>query len=266
MQGRLLPPIGGRIQAFPGGEWREEFRRAAEAGLAAIEWIYERPGCDVNPIASDEGQAEIARLCAEHGVAVRSLCADYFMDETLVRAGDALPVRTAHLGWLIERCRLAGIERVVLPFVDASDVRTADEEDALVAILTAAERQATAADVELHLEMSFAPEPFARFLARLPDTILVNYDSGNSASLGYHPREEFAAYGGRIGSVHVKDRLRGGTTVPLGRGNADLPAFFAGLRTIGYGGDIILQVARGESGREVEWARQNLAYVRAGLG
>ncbi|MEP6919096.1 MAG: sugar phosphate isomerase/epimerase [Acidobacteriota bacterium] len=265
MQGRLLPPIDGRIQAFPAADWRAEFARAAEAGLAAIEWIYEQPACEVNPIATDQGLEELAALSARHGVAVRSVCADYFMDQTLVRAGGALPSRAAHLAWLIARCRVAGIERVVLPFVDASDVKTASEEDALVDTLREAERLATAAGVELHLEMSFGPARFANFMERLPDTIRVNYDSGNSAALGYHPREEFAAYGGRIGSVHVKDRLRGGTTVPLGQGNADLPAFFAALRTVGYNRDIILQVARGDAGREIEWARQNLAYVQAAL-
>ena len=37
--------------------------------------------------------------------------------------------------------------------------------------------------------------------------IKVNYDSGNSASLGYDPTDEFAAYGERVGSVHIKDRV-----------------------------------------------------------
>ena len=64
----------------------------------------------------------------------------------------------------------------------------------------------------------------------------VNYDSGNSSSLGYHPRDEFAAYGCRVGSVHIKDRVRGGGTVPLGTGNADFPALFAALKKIAYRG------------------------------
>ena len=44
MQGRLLPPTRGRIQAFPVGSWREEFHSAAQIGVdgpATIEnsWI-----------------------------------------------------------------------------------------------------------------------------------------------------------------------------------------------------------------------------------
>ena len=32
MQGRLSPPEDGRFQSFPRNSWREEFRRAHEAG------------------------------------------------------------------------------------------------------------------------------------------------------------------------------------------------------------------------------------------
>jgi hexulose-6-phosphate isomerase len=266
MQGRLTPPVCGRIQAYPVDNWRDEFARARTASLSSIEWIYETYGRERNPLCTDEGIAEIAALAGQHRISVRSVCADYFMEEPLVRAdGAALERRMAHLQWLIGRCRAAAIERIVLPFVDASEIRSAEEETALVDILSAAQRVASAADVEIHLETSLAPARFAAFLARLPDPVRVNYDAGNSASLGYRPAEEFAAYGARIGSVHVKDRLRGGTTVPLGAGSADFPAVFAGLRRIDYGGDLILQVARDAAGGEVEWARHNREFVEAAL-
>jgi hexulose-6-phosphate isomerase len=92
-------------------------------------------------------------------------------------------------------------------------------------------------------------------------SIKVNYDSGNSSSLGYRPAEEFAAYGKRVGSVHIKDRVCGGGTVPLGEGDADFPALFEALRRVEYRGDFILQVARGPEGDEVAWARTNRAFV-----
>jgi L-ribulose-5-phosphate 3-epimerase len=96
--------------------------------------------------------------------------------------------------------------------------------------------------------------------------VRVNYDSGNSASLGYDVGRELAAYGTRIGSVHVKDRIRGGSTVPLGSGDADLTALFEGLAGLRYQGDYVLQVARGEDGNEVQWARQNRELLVQQLG
>jgi hexulose-6-phosphate isomerase len=86
-------------------------------------------------------------------------------------------------------------------------------------------------------------------MERLPLGVFgVNYDIGNSASLGFNPKEEIQAYGPRILNVHVKDRRMGGTTVPLGTGNADFPTVFRALRRAGYRGDFILQTARAEDG------------------
>ncbi|NUR56169.1 MAG: TIM barrel protein [Acidobacteria bacterium] len=263
MQGRLVPPEGKSIQSFPRDRWRDEFERAAAAGLDAIEWIDDVHGADVNPLATDAGVAEMEALSRRTNVSVVSVCADYFLDRPLVRVDeDTASSLVARLVWLIDRCAVAGISRVVLPFVDASRIETpADERrvlDVLARVLPFCERSG----LELHLETSLAPRAFASLLAHVPHPLVfANYDSGNSASLGYDVGSELAAYGSRVGSVHVKDRVRGGGTVPLGTGSADLPALFDGLAAVGYAGDFVLQVARGAAGGEVEWARQNRAFV-----
>jgi hexulose-6-phosphate isomerase len=53
----------------------------------------------------------------------------------------------------------------------------------------------------------------------------------------------------------------GASTVPLGTGDADFPALEESLKKVAYKGDFILQVARGASGDEVAWARQNREFV-----
>lgn len=265
MQGRLVPPIDGRIQCFPRDHWRDEFALAAEAGLSAIEWIDDAFGEDVNPIATDTGLAELRALAASTGVELRSICADYFMDRPFLRGtADQTAARIERLRWLIGRGASLGVRRIVLPFVDASRIETAEETEQVVRILHQVLPSARDHRVELHLETSLAPRPFADLLDRLPgDLVKVNYDSGNSASLGYAPDDEFDAYGDRVGSVHIKDRVRGGATVPLGRGDTDFPSLFDRLREIAYDGDFVLQVARGTTGDEVAWARRNLAFVEA---
>jgi L-ribulose-5-phosphate 3-epimerase len=263
MQGRLVPPIDNKIQAFPRQQWSEEFPRAAEAGLDGIEWIYDAFGQDVNPIATVESVQQIIELSRKHRVIVRSLCADYFMEYPLLRASaEELQPRLRLLEWLMTRCRAAGITRIVLPFVDNSAIHDQVDSASVAELLRSMLPAAETNRVELHLETSLAPQPFADLLAQVSSPFIrVNYDSGNSASLGYNPRDEFMAYGDRVGSVHVKDRRRGGGTVPLGTGDADLPALFASLKAVHYTGDIVLQVARGESGAEVSWARQNREFV-----
>lgn len=263
MQGRLLPPVDGRIQAFPRTGWAAEFANAAKAGLSAIEWIYDAYGEGANPLETDEGLDRIRQLSRIHGVAVRSLCADYFMDFAFVRATEAERLkRVDQLAWLLERSQAIGVTRVVLPFVDQSAIRDEVDRDAVVDTLRRILPGARARGIELHLETSLAPDDFRALLARVPDTLVkVNYDSGNSSSLGYRPSEELAAYGDRLGSVHIKDRLRGGGTVPLGEGDADFPELFSSLRALNYGGDFVLQVARGKAGDEVAWTRHNRAFL-----
>jgi L-ribulose-5-phosphate 3-epimerase len=263
MQGRMVPPIDNRIQCFPRECWADEFALAAQAGLDCIEWIYDLYGADANPLATDSGLEKLRRLSEQHKVKILSICADYFMDKPLVRASQAeLEDRLKTFHWLLERGRLIGINRMVIPFVDASRIDTQAEFDGVVLLLQRILDETSQTGIEIHLETSLAPIRFAELLSRLPDARLkVNYDSGNSSSLGYAPRDEFAAYGERVGSVHIKDRLLGASTVPLGSGDADFAALAEGLRKVHYQGDFILQVARGASGDEVAWASQNRAFV-----
>ena len=79
----------------------------------------------------------------------------------------------------------------------------------------------------------------------------VNYDIGNSASLGYNPAEELSAYGERISDIHIKDRTLGGGPVILGTGNADIPGFFTLLERFNYDGPYIMQVYRDDEGYSI---------------
>ncbi len=263
MQGRLLPRAGGRFQAFPADGWRDEFPRARAAGLACIEWIYEEPNEGRNPLGTDDGIAEIHALAREHGVAVRSVCADYYMTRRLV-APDGQPERAnqEHLDWLVGRMAKLGAAYAVLPFVDSSSLASEAERATAVGVMRAAAAAARRHRVELHVECDLQPEAFAALLDAVGEPLVkANYDIGNSASLGYAPREELGAIGRHLGSVHVKDRLRGGGTVPLGTGAADLRASFAMIRASGFSRWFILQAARGEDGDEVALAARNRALV-----
>lgn len=259
MQGRLVPPVNGHFQCFPRDNWKSEFAGAAAADLDSIEWIYDVYGEDVNPIAHDAGLSSIRDLCQTHGVAVRSVCADVFMERRLVAAGGAINRDQVEcLDWLIEQCNKLNIERIVLPFVDASRIEGSEETGAVVEVIGHAATTAQDCGIELHLETDMNPAAFADLLSHLPqECIRVNYDTGNSAGLGYSPTEEFAAYGERIGSVHIKDRILNGGTVLLGLGDTDFDAVFNGLSRVEFEGPFIFQVARGEDGDEVNWMRRN---------
>jgi L-ribulose-5-phosphate 3-epimerase len=263
MQGRLVPPVDDTIYHFPRDIWAEEFALAARANLDCIEWIYDLYGADVNPLSTDDGIEAIKLLSSKHNVQILSLCANCFIEEPLVRANESdLEERMKRMSWLLHRCQLVGINRVVLPFLDASSIETDTEFINVLAVLKQALDIAEETNIAIHLETSLAPSRFASLLAKLSSPLLkVNYDLGNSASLGYDIHDEFAAYGGRIGSVHVKDRIRGEGTVPLGTGDADFKVLSECLKRTGYTSDFILEAARGTSGDEVAWAKRNREFI-----
>jgi hexulose-6-phosphate isomerase len=267
MQGRLSPLIGGCIQSFPADTWREEFSLAREVGLDCIEWIYEADTEAVNPLRTGEGIAEIHRLSEASGVAVRSICADYYMVNRLTASNGAVQGKVVdHLRWLLERAGGLGTRSIVLPFVDASSLQSTQEVEGLLAVLKAVLPAAERANVELHLETDLKPGTLIALLESLNHPLIrANYDIGNSAALGHDPVEELTLLGPWLGSVHVKDRILGGSTVPLGTGAADFPTCFRLIYAAGFRGPFILQTAREDGVSEVELAIRNRWFVQEKL-
>jgi hexulose-6-phosphate isomerase len=268
MQGRLVPPDDGRFQSFPRKRWRDEFPNAVAAGIDYIEWIVDAYGADVNPILSVEGLSEFDSLKRECGIATPVICVDWFMDYPFLRCTSAeRQERELFLHRLLLIARKIGADHMVLPFVDISRIETEEDKQIVVEVMTTAAPIAQSNSVELHLETDLGPSDFAALLQRIPHPyVKANFDSGNSSGLGYVASEEFAAYGDRIGSVHIKDRgskFAGGiATMPLGEGSADFSDVFRSMKRVGYNRGLTLQVARGEDGDEVNWIRRQLAFVR----
>jgi hexulose-6-phosphate isomerase len=263
MQGRLSPPANGRIQSFPVASWRDEFALAREAGLDCIEWIYETGTNLLNPLRTDEGILEIRAAADSSNVGVRSICADYFMIETLVDGEGAIRTDTVeHLKWLITQASKLGARYIVLPFVDSSSLRSDQQISGLLSALLSVIPFLDEHRVELHLETDLQPAKLVAVLKSFNHLLVrANYDIGNSASLGYDPREELTLLRPWLGSVHVKDRIRGGHTVPLGTGNADFSTCFALIDDAGFGGPFILQAARETGLSELDLAKRNRQFV-----
>jgi L-ribulose-5-phosphate 3-epimerase len=199
------------------------------------------------------------------GVAVRSICADYFMEAPLHVADEAAASQSmAVLDTLMANAAKVGVRDIVIPCVDQSSLRQDDDKTRLVERLSSAAPAAAQLGINLSLETDLAPGDFASLLDRLPfSNVTVNYDTGNSASLGFDVTEEFSAYGARISDIHIKDRARNGGSVVLGTGNTDFPAFLDALERQNYSGPIIMQAFRDDEGVEIfkaqmDWVKREL--------
>ena len=265
MQGRLSPLVDGKIQAFPWDSWQQEFSAAQILGLGLMEWTLDQDRLYQNPLLTPQGQQEIRRLCQVHRLAIPSLTGDCFMQAPFWKAsGQDRAALEADFIAIARACAEVGIEMIVVPLVDNSRLENEQQEEALVAFMLAQADLFRALGLRIIFESDFTPGELAHFIGRLPaDAFGVNYDIGNSAALGYKPEEEFAAYGPRILNVHVKDRVVGGTTVPLGTGNADFPTLFRLLRDVAYTGYLILQTARARDDDHAGALRHYMGQIEA---
>ncbi len=246
MQGRLSPLVNGRIQSFPWSCWQQEFSAGEKNDFHLIEWTLDQDCLYDNPLLTLDGQAEILALCKLHGFAIPSLTGDCFMQAPFWKAqGVERDALQRDFRAVAVACAAVGISIMVVPLVDNGSLEQASHEEALVTYLKSQAEFLAEHGLLVAFESDLVPLELARFIERLDPALFgINYDIGNSAALGFNPADEFAAYGHRIVNVHIKDRVMGGTTVPLGSGNADFETVFAALTRVGYTGNYILQTAR----------------------
>jgi L-ribulose-5-phosphate 3-epimerase len=263
MQGRLLPPINNTIQAFPDKGWRKEFPLARKLGLDCIEFIFDGENYTSHPLMTAEGLRDIKTLERENNVKVLSVCADYFMTHPLHHGSpEEKKIHVSILQDLIQNCTQLDVGDIVIPCVDNSRLQNETEvmefKSRLEECLPVAENCA----INLALETDLGPESFAVLMRDIDHRYLkINYDTGNSASLGFDPMIEFENYGMWITDVHIKDRVYRGTTVPLGEGDVDFPRVFSLLHRMNYNGILILQTARKESGKEQDTIKAYLDFI-----
>ena len=263
MQGRLLPPIEGRIQAFPNEQWVNEFLAASECGLDLIEWIFESREWEKNAIMADPDK--IIEYSQQYNIKVITLIADFFMDCPLLRVSPAeVETRMTVFQNLLKKAHQVGVKYLNIPFVDNSEITSDTERDQVAQLMSQLIPQAEKLGMEIALETSLNPEKFSELLVTINHPLIkVNYDIGNSAALGYDPTEEMDAYGSSIATVHIKDRVLEGSTVPLGQGNADFDTVFSRLADLNYKGPFTLQAAR--DGDEKTVIKKYLKFVNTYL-
>jgi L-ribulose-5-phosphate 3-epimerase len=246
MQGRLSPLIDGKIQAFPWQYWRDEFELGARNGFHLMEWTLDQERLYENPLMYANGRGEIRQLMEEYGISIPSLTGDCFMQAPFYKTSrQGRQQLLADFANIIESSAELGISTILMPLLDHGRIENKQQQSNLLRGLSSVTPLLEKTNIILSFESDLPPESLSRFINNLdPRYFGITYDIGNSASLGYKPEEEINLYGHRIVNVHVKDRMFGGSTVPLGAGNADIPGALRALRKTGYNGNYILQAAR----------------------
>jgi len=243
MQGRLSPVINGRVQQFPTNNWKNEIEIAAKNKFNKMEWTIDSETINVNPVLTSDGQKLIVEMCELHNLLVPSITCDYFMENPPWKSDKSHTIEIMYK--IFEGMISIGATLIVIPLVDNSSIETEADEKILRNFFLELIEVIKLSNVLVCFESDFQPKKLKSFIEEFPnDYFGINYDMGNSASLGFVPIEEFTCYGNRILNVHVKDRKYNGTTVPLGDGDADFESIFKLLDNFDYKGNYILQTAR----------------------
>jgi len=247
MQGRLIPDPGAPLQAFPVQGWRQELAELRSAGLDGIEWVVTEYGLEENPVWNDAGVAQARRLAADQGVAIFSLCFDWFQQAPTFRgtAGEARR-RRERLFRCVAAAAGLGARAFLIPLLGQAVPADPVEESAWVDCLSALTVPLRETGLLLLIESDPGADRTADWMRRAG---VVHWgevcDLGNWTAAGLDPVKGIAAAGGRLGEIHLKDRRPGGPNVPLGAGAVDFSACFEQLVRSGFSGPMILETPPG---------------------
>ena len=253
MQGRLLPKFNGLYQAHPVDYWQDEFYIAKDIGLEVIQFILDFNLSFKNPLLYKGGIDLIKNHIDKSGVIVDSICADYFM---------AAPIHSNNknestnslivLEELIINSSKIGVTDIIIPCVDQSTLVNNESKDLLITNLNKVLETLEMYDTNLSLETDLPPKDFIELISQFDSKrIKINYDTGNSAALGFNVEEELETYGEYISNIHIKDRRFNEGPCLLGEGDVQFKYFFNKLSNIDYKGSIIFQAFRDDEGIEV---------------
>ncbi len=247
MQGRLLPKFNGNFQAHPLGYWQDEFKIASEFGFDCIEFILDYYKSELNPLLIDSELETISLLSKKNNISIKSICADYFMHSPIFFDDPKTKSQNKKvLKKLIKNANILGVKDIIIPLVDNSSILN-DFPSQLKASNFFKEilKETNLIDVNICLETDLPPFRFLEFVQSLNSSkVKINYDTGNSASLGYKFTEELEFYGHLVSNIHIKDRKFGDGSVPLGTGDCNFKKFFEYLSKKNYQGLFILQAYR----------------------
>lgn len=233
--------------------WQDEFKIAKKLNLDLIELILDFDLAEENPLFKKSGIKELKTIIKDTGVGVQSICADYFMEAPLHSDNQDIVISSQKAMFrLIDSAKSIGATDIIIPCVDHSSLIDQKSIIRFVKNLKPIIKLLEEYCINLSIESDLKPQDFVDLLSLFQsERITVNYDTGNSASLGYDVEEELSAYGNRISVIHIKDRILGGGPVFFGDGNTDFKKFFKKIRNCNYTGPFIMQLYRDEEGLKI---------------
>ena len=262
MQGRLSY-TNGKIQQFPSKIWGKEFKIANNNKYKLMEWTIDTQTINYNPLMTKRGISRILLLKKKYKIEIVILTCDYVMQKPFWNmVGNKKQIYYEKFLKIIDQASLIGIKKIIVPLVDNSSLKNKQEEAKLIFYMKSLKKRLKINDQQILFEIDYNPQKTKRFIEKFDkSTFGINYDTGNSAGLGFDSNDEFKLYGKYIKNIHIKDKFLNGETVRLGSGDADFYKIFNNLKKISYKNILILQTARSKTNKHVHELNMNYSFL-----
>lgn len=265
MQGRLSPSKPKLIQFFPSKTWDKEFYPANKLGLKYLEWTLDYKNLKQNPLLQKKLRHKIKNLCKKYNIKIKSVTCDCFMHKPFWKIKNNYKY-LSDFRHVVEASAKIGIKYIILPLVDNGSIKTNSHIKNTIKIFNKETKIIKKNNVKILFESDFEPAVLRKFIENFNSKYFgINYDTGNSAGLGYNINDEFKHYGKYINNIHIKDKKFKGKTIRLGKGDANFENLKKNIKKIKYNGLFILQTARSKIKKDYNEAKINLKFLKKSL-
>jgi L-ribulose-5-phosphate 3-epimerase len=259
-QGRHLKIIKKKIQLFPDKNWKKELKLFNYTKIKFIEWVVSKENFNKNPICKIHGFKIIKKYLNKNFIKCRSVDLDFIIKE------NPLEFSKKKLESFINKIKIissnsskVGIKYLILPFLDNSTPNNKHKIKKLTELLIKIKKKISK-KIFILIETDINPKKLLEVIKTI-NNIYINYDLGNSASKNYNLNEE-KKYFKYVKNIHLKDRIKNGSTVRFGKGNADFKIFFNFLNKTKNKYTFTLQPARSNCNQDIKEIKLNIEYLK----
>jgi len=245
MQGRLVDSEKkNRIQFFPSKNWHKEILFMKLVDLKILEWTINSENIGINHFYNKKKNLELIKFLKHTSIKIPSVTCDFFMQKPFFKK-IKYKKTISDLKKVIKLSKNVGTKLIVLPLVDNASIENSDHEKKFIKEIKKISKLLSN-DQKIIFEIDYPPKKIMEFMSQLNSKFGINYDTGNSASMGYSFSDE-KKYFKFVKNIHIKDRTFKGKSVRLGKGHFKFDEFFRFIKKIRYKGNLILQTARSKN-------------------
>jgi len=263
MQGRLVDSEKiGEIQFFPKKNWKKEMAIFKNNKFRFIEWVANIDNLKDNPINSSKKLKTIYKACKDYKIKIRSIDAQFFIKKPFFKCGGIERSKRFNLlKKIFTNSQKLKIKFFIVPALEDASISGQTDEKKFIDGIKKLSTTLKKGNYIL-IESDYKPLKLRNLIKKINHKqVLINYDTGNSAGLGYNFNSE-KKYFNYVKNIHLKDKKRFGKSVRLGEGDANFKVLFNFLNKIRYKGELALQCARSNTGKHVEEIYKNIDYLK----